>query len=293
MDFFKQLARKINSNVILRNVVLAACALIIFIFIVYIALNMFTRHGQVKEVPDLSGLTVEEARKESRNSHLRIEIYDSIYSPQLKGGVIIEQNPPPGSKVKSGRRMLVTINSFAQRKAVVPYVTGYSLRQAKNNLEVAGFQIDRLVYRADMAAGLVLEERYGDKTILSGSKLEAEIGSGITLVVGLGEAKPHPAPRIAGFTLREAKSRIWEAGFNVGTITRADDITMMTEKDAKVSLQSPSVGTYLTPGANIDLTITLDEEEIEKGITAADRAARSAARATADSIRREAADAAE
>lgn len=286
MDLFKRLARKINSSVITRNLVLAACAIIVFVFIVNILLGMFTRHGQVHEVPDMRGLSMEEAHKMRHSGRLRIEINDSLFVPQVAGGVILDQNPVPGAKVKSGRTVFVTINSFAQKKVVIPYVTGYSLRQAKNNLEVAGLQIDRLVYKSDIATKNVLEEIYDGKTIRKGSNVEAEVGSGVTLVVGVSaeDAVPQAVPRTVGYSLREAKSRLWETGFNVGKITKDEGIDLMNEKDAKVYVQSPSVGARRGYGTPVDLSITLDETKITKGIKESDRASRAAARALADSL---------
>ena len=61
MDFLRKLARKINGNPISHNLVLAACAIIVFMCVVNLLLNLFTRHGQVRDVPDFSGMTVEEA----------------------------------------------------------------------------------------------------------------------------------------------------------------------------------------------------------------------------------------
>ena len=47
MDFLIKLARKINGNVIYKNLVLAACGIIVFVCVVNLLLNLFTRHGQI------------------------------------------------------------------------------------------------------------------------------------------------------------------------------------------------------------------------------------------------------
>lgn len=282
MEFLKKIAHEINGNRILRSLVLAVCGLIVLIFLVNIMLNMFTRHGQIREVPDFSGMTIEEAVRAGSSSRLKIQVNDSLYLPVYEGGVILEQTPSAGARVKSGRRIFVTVNSYNQRKAVIPYVSGYSLRQAKNNLEVAGFQIERLVYRDDIATNNVLDQRYKGQRITAGSKVEAEIGSGITLVVGVDPgAERQAVPRVVGYSLREAKSRLLEAGFNIGKIDRDDDITTVNERDAKVYAQSPAAGSRLSYGSDISMSITLDEIKLAKGLTDAEKAAREAAAAAA------------
>ena len=165
----------------------------------------------------------------------------------------------------------------------IPYVTGYSLRQAKSNLEMAGLEIDKLIYQSDLATNNVLEERYNGRIIRPGNKVQAEMGSGITLVVGLGsEDAVQAVPRLAGFSAREAKSRLWEAGFNVGRIKRDAGINLLNEKEAHVCAQSPAAGTRLGLGTSVDFTLTLDEKKIEEGRKQAERAMRAAAKAHAE-----------
>lgn len=282
MGFLQNLVRRINRNIILRNVVLALCAFIVFIVLAILSLNLFTRHGQERLVPDFSGMTVEEALRAGRGSKLRIEVNDSLYVPAYEGGIILEQNPGPGDEVKSGRRIFVTVNSYRQKKVVIPYVTGYSLRQAKTNLDLAGLEIEKLIYRPDLATNNVLEERFGDKIIRPDNKLEAEVGSGITLLVGRGDdAVLQVVPRVVGFSLREAKSRLWEIGFNLGKVTVDEGITPLNERDAKVYSQSPAPGSRMEYGTPVNISLTLDEPKVEKGVAEAARAARAAAEAWA------------
>ncbi|MFR4025243.1 MAG: hypothetical protein ACLTZY_05330 [Alistipes indistinctus] len=96
--------------------------------------------------------------------------------------MILEQNPVAGAQVKSGRRVFVTINSYRQKMVTIPYVTGFSLRQAKSNLEMAGLGIDKLIYQNDIATNNVLEERYNGKIIHPGSKMRG--GNGCRYHVG-------------------------------------------------------------------------------------------------------------
>jgi beta-lactam-binding protein with PASTA domain len=226
-------------------------------------------------VPNFVGANLEQAEGLARKGRLEIIVNDSLYVPVYDGGIVLEQNPNAEVAVKPGRKIYVTINSFAQKSVKIPYVTGYSLRQAKNNLEIAGLEIAELIYQSDMATNNVLEERFRDRVITRNDNIEAEAGSGITLVVGVSaESGAVSVPKVIGFPLKEAKSRLWEVGLNVGRVIFDEDIEVLDRKNARVYLQSPQQNKVLSLGQRVDLHLTLDPEKIEKQSAASDRAAR-------------------
>ena len=269
----------LKKHLFIRNLLLAVCFFIIFIALTQLILNWSTRHGQAYSVPDFNGLTLEEAKASAREANLKLEVNDSLYLPARTGGIILEQNPSPGAKVKSGRRVFLTINAFNPKMARIPYVTGYSLRQAKNNLEVAGFEIEKLVYKDDIATNNVLEQQYKGRTVTGNSSIDAPAGSGVTLIVGRGNDgnSTVKVPKVTGFTLKDAKSRLWEVGLNVGKINYDDGVTEINLHQARVSTQSLGVGSSQSLGASVDLRLSLDEEAIAAGNKAAEQAARRAA----------------
>lgn len=252
---------------IVKHILLAVCLFIVAFVVVNILLNVLTRHGQVHQVPDFSGMSVDEATFAGSGAELRITINDSLYVEDLPGGVVLEQNPAPGSKVKSNRHIFVTINSFAQRLVEIPYVTGYSLRQAKNNLEVAGLTIDKLVYTDDIATNNVIAQHYNGKIIEAGSNEEAPKGAGITLVVGRADAEiVQEIPVVVGQTLAQAQSRLWESGLNIGRIEYGQDVTSSNAASARVNLQTPYGGNYAKLGDQVNLRISLNDERITAGV---------------------------
>ncbi len=275
----KNLISRINNNVIARNLILAACGIIVFIFLVTILLNLFTRHNVQRDVPDFTGMTLQEAEHAARDASLDLTINDSLYVPAYDGGIILDQLPEAGSKVKPGRRIFLTVNSYRQRMVRIPYVTGFSLRQAKNNLETAGLTIDELIYRPDIATNYILEQRYQGQIITPGSTLEAEQGSGITLIVGMGEEPTlQPVPKTVGFPLNEAQSRLWEVGLNIGKVEFDPGINLLNRNDAHVYAQSPEQGRYVTLGTPVTLKLTLDDKKVEQGSIASDKAAKQIAK---------------
>ncbi len=288
IKYLEDLVKKINDNVIARNLVLAASGILVLVAVTGILLAVFTRHGQERVVPQFEGMTIDEAESSAHKASMKLVVADSLYIPAMPGGVIIEQAPSPGAKVKSGRKVFLTVNSYSQREAVIPYVAGYSLRQAKNNLEVAGFTIDRLVYTPDMATNNVLKQSYEGKAIGPGSTLKGIVGSGVMLVVGYsGEYSVAAVPQVVGFSLRDACSRLWEAGFNVGKISRDEGIDLLNEKDARVYAQSPGAMTRNVLGTQVSISITLDSNKVSSGRKqSAAQAARAAEEAAADSVAR-------
>ncbi|MBR7102842.1 MAG: PASTA domain-containing protein, partial [Tidjanibacter sp.] len=255
-------AERTMKQTVIRHLILAASLLVIGLFLVQVLLGIFTRHGRYREVPEMVGLSLDEATElAARNGGLRIEVSDSLFVPIYDGGVVLEQNPKAGTEVKNGRRIFVTVNSYRQKMVEIPYVTGFSLRQAKNNLESVGLEIERLEYVEDIATNYILSQKFGGRTIEEGQKVEAEIGSGITLVVGRGEDEEKnrvAVPRVVGMTLYEAKSRLWDSGLNVGRITSDEGVNQLNERNARVYVQSPAQGVVTSLGSGVALSLSLD-----------------------------------
>lgn len=206
---------------------------------------------------------------------LRLEVIDSLFMPKQKPGTILDQSPKPGMGVKSGRRVFLVVNASKPRTDVIPFVTGYSLRQAKNMLETKGFEIEKLVYRSDMATNNVLDELYKGKSITRDSRTQAELGSGITLVVGVNHTSPLPRiPKVIGMTLREAKSRLWEAGLNVGRVRYDSKVGEDEKESARVYKQEPNQQSRTDYGGSISLWLTDDQQKITTSSRESDVAAR-------------------
>lgn len=262
---------------LLKNIVVIALLMVAMLVVAHILMLWGTRHGARRVVPDLSGVALSDAERIARENDLELHINDSLFVPAYAGGIILDQLPEGGVEVKPGRTVYITINSFRQKMVPVPYVAGRSLRQAKNMLEIAGLEIKELIYRPDMATNYVLEQFYDRQQILAESRVEAEMGSGITLYVGV-EPEENVAlvPQVVGLSLRDAKSRLWESGLNVGKIDFEEGINLLNQKEARLYAQSPSAETATSLGSEVTLRLTLDTEKVKNSRTEAERQAREA-----------------
>lgn len=268
----KKLIQKINKNAIVRNLVLALCLFVVFISILSVSLNVFTRHNDYIIVPKFEGLSLTEAKDLAASKSLVLEVNDSVYVKGIAGGTILDQNPKSNREVKAGRHIFLTTNSFNKTMVKVPYVTGFSLRQAKNNLQMVGLGIAELIYRDDIATNNILEQLYKGRVITESSNRMVELGSEITLIVGRSEPDAVcTIPNILGLTLSEAKSRLWEVGLNVGATQFDSDVDIEFINRAKVYLQSPTPGLVKSLGTSISFDLTLDAEKVSKGEASAKR----------------------
>ena len=263
------------SNPVVRHALYIVCVVALLLVVWSLAMRAGTRHGSHRTVPDFTGLRLADAERLARHEGLQIVVNDSLYVASCDGGTILDQLPRCSVEVKAGRKIYVTINSFRQKRVKIPYVAERSLRQAKNMLESSGFDIARLEYVADIATNSVLAEYFEGERITPDSELEAEIGSGVTLRVGVQEGcGTTTVPKLVGLSLQRAKSRLWELGLNVGRVSYDADVERTERRNARVWFQSLDQGRTVSLGAGVDLKLTGDSRKVSSGESQSDSLAR-------------------
>ena len=262
----------LKRHIILYHLVVVALVLLGMAVASFIAMAIGTRHSARRTVPDFVGLRINDAEYFAGRRDLQIIVNDSLHVAAYPGGVVLDQLPKGGVVVKPGRKVYVTINSVRQRMVDVPYVAGRSLRQAKNMLETAGLTIDRLEYAEDMATNYVLAEFVGAEEVLEDSLVvRAEKGSGVVLRVGVAPHDKTAVPQVLGRTLFEAKSRLWEAGLNVGEIEFEEGMPALERNRAKVYQQSVLPSEERDYGSYVSLRLTLDAALVDSMIVEEER----------------------
>lgn len=251
------------GNWIVRNLILAVVFVLALVLIVDIVLKIYTHHGREVSVPDMSGMSVSEAAAAAANCGLDTRVADSVYVIRLRKGAVFSQNPKAGSKVKSGRKISLTINANSARRVAMPLLVGYSMRQAKAELLSRGLNVGKLIYTHDMATNNVLRQLYRGTAIEPGTMIEA--GSAIDLVVGLNDADCYTiVPDLTGVKYLRALDVVVENSLNVGNLNF--DGTVRTYEDtlnAVVYSQRPSsVYGKVVMGEKVNLYFTLDESRV-------------------------------
>ena len=102
----------LKSRFLWLNILAAIVLVVVICWIVFWRLDVYTRHGEAVEVPNLSGMYVEEAELILKDCGLGYEIIDSVYIRSMRGGESAEQAPAAGTKVKKNRKIYITVNSL-------------------------------------------------------------------------------------------------------------------------------------------------------------------------------------
>lgn len=102
----------------------------------------YTKHGQSVEVPQVKGMMLSDAEYALDKLELLAVVVDSAYVRQQPAGIVLEQKPTPGSKVKSGREIYLTVNQKQSPTNTIPDIAGNcSRREAEARLKALGFKI--------------------------------------------------------------------------------------------------------------------------------------------------------
>lgn len=137
------------------NIGLLIVAVIALVWALSAWLDVYTRHDERIDVPDLTGIEADEATIYLEKMGLNATVIDSVYS-DARPGSVIEQLPAAGIPVKSGRMIYLTINAKSVRMIRMADVREWSSRQAQTRLRELGFVIDSVKQVASEFDDLVI-----------------------------------------------------------------------------------------------------------------------------------------
>ncbi len=236
--------------------------IIIVISATFLWLNISTNHGEEFSVPDFSGMTVKKAAIQADEHNLILEVVDSVYNGIGKRGTILDQNPPPDFKVKSNRKIFVTIKSVKPKIIKMPDFIHTTLVQAKADIETYGLRIGNISYEPSIYDNVVLKQQYKGADILAGANIEQ--GSEIELVLGKSSDMGNTVtPDLTGLSREEAELEAAEYMLNIGTVLF--DETVISYKDsvnARVLKQRPKPNISFRPGDEIDIVMSMLKDTV-------------------------------
>ena len=252
----------ILKNWIVRNLLGAIIFFAALLLAATVLLGIVTHHGQTIEVPDLTSMSVDAARRQASKKSLKVEVIDSIYVRRMERGAVYSQNPKPGALVKKGRRIMLTINAMNAKKVSVPNLVGYSMRQAKAELNARGLALGKLMYVNDIATNNVLKQFYRNREIRPGRQVES--GSEIDLQVGLNSSDNLTyVPNVKGMKYLRAVDAVHDNSLNLGRVVFDKTVKNYSDSlNAVVYKQTPEASrSPLLMGSDVTIHLSLDIKE--------------------------------
>lgn len=258
----------LKQHYLIRNILYLFLTAVFLLLLLKFALNMYTHHGERIEMPELLDKSLSDVQKIADKYHFDVILYDSVQIVGKPGGIVLTQNPPTGSYVKSGRKIYLTISKYnADRFPVKLLPTLYGKKYSLKRQEIQDrFSVQMKVkgYKYDPGPiDHILEVYYHNRPIINrrGRNLKVQIAKGDTLEVvlskhGGGEV---PIPDLHCKPLAEAKFLIESLKLKVGKVNHMGFVD--DPSTAYVVSQFPSFksGEKIPMGAYMDLSITQEK----------------------------------
>jgi beta-lactam-binding protein with PASTA domain len=222
------------------------------------------RGAEETMVPDVKGMDLPSALVKLQDKELYPRISLRFTDDPTDKGRIVEEKPLPGTIVKAGRRINLTVSRGPVVDKVENYV-GQDLNEVKIHLQTLFASAKALVtikeppvYVFDKApAGTVLEQKPPADT-----KIDGLIA--LELVVSRGPEKAQVStPDLKGLSFSGALAQIEKSNVAVTFTMRKAD---RTEKAGTVVSQTPAAGSFLPSTGRMEATVTLPDAQ--KGMVA-------------------------
>lgn len=183
--------------------------------LVFFLIKLYARQGHEYEMPDLCGRMLTEL-EDDNPLDLRFVVIDSVYNADSEGGVVMLQDPLPGTMIKTHRKIYVTLTAFAPSDVVLPELSNMTVRSAVSALEASGLRCGRLKFVDSPYRNMILESSCRGKLVYAGEKMTQ--GATVDLTVGLGDGRTTTmVPFVIGQTQMKVRRAILSASLNVST----------------------------------------------------------------------------
>ena len=191
------------------------------------------------EVPDLVGLTVEEAAAALKKSDLKVGRVSEKYSDTFETGLLIDGIPTSGSPVRKDSTVDLIVSKGLEQIDLANF-KGKTSDQAQSELTAAGLIVSsKYEYSDSIPVGTVISQTPSDvSTIGKGQKIE--------LVISKGPSKIF-IPNVYSLSKLAATKILEDLGFKV-------EFKYIAKKKSVTNI-SPKSGTAATPGSTVTITL--------------------------------------
>ena len=221
--------------------------LAVFFLFNSVVLPLYVHHGSTLAVPDIVGRPLDSARSVLDEEGLQAVQAETRPDPAWPAGTVTNQNPSPGTVVKKGRRVYLTI-SGGEIEVDVPALRGRTVRDARFALERNGL---RLGPSSSVPSATYPENTIVDQNITPASRVQK--GTEVAITVSSGpDTLQIAVPHVVGKSTTEAERVLMGAGLRIGNITLQPNFDLLPNT---VVDQFPRPGARVPRGQAVDLFV--------------------------------------
>lgn len=256
----------ITKKPLWANILFAIALISVLLFIFLFSLNWITHHGKILKIPQVTGKSLAEAKKQLESQGFDITIQDSVYVDTLPPLNVVKQFPEPDAEVKINRTVYLTLNRAAPPLIQMPQLVGQSFRSAAILLKQTGLKLGDTSFVPDFAKNSIKKQLYNGQEISFGTKIP--LGAKIDLVISNGIADDDMAvPDLVGMTYGDAKVLMEGSNLEFGARVIKGDVK--DSASAFIYRQSPERITdehkvnRIHPGQLVDIWLSVEKPVLD------------------------------
>lgn len=196
------------------------------------------------------GMDVDEAESALKAKEIPYTI-EHKNDDTVDANIVISQSYEKGDMIPSGMQVKIIV-SAGKEEVAVPNVVGYEVEKAETMLADADLDVTHAYEYSDTVEKdhVISQDPVGTQNVAKGSKVKIVISNGP-------ETKETEVPDLRGKTEQEARAELQNSNLNLGNVSSEYDSNV---EEGKVINQSTSVGTKVTEGSTVDITISKGPE---------------------------------
>jgi len=156
------------SRYFLSNLALMAAFVVGVVFLIQLLLNLYTLHGQSRQVANYVGMSLGQAIDAANDRGFRIVVDSADYNPDIEPLRVLQQSPAYGARVKKKRSIYLTVSPVNRKKVRLPSLVGnYDYEQYTRQLKIKKlrFSIKEQVYDPKQEENTILYFFHGSRRI--------------------------------------------------------------------------------------------------------------------------------
>lgn len=157
------------------------------------------------DLPDVTGLTVQEAESKLKEIKVNYQISSEEYDAEVEKGKIISQDPPAGYKVLENSTVSIIVSKGTEL-VKVPKLVGTTFEEAESSLNDVNLNVEKIEETSQkIQEGIVIRQDPKENT-------EVKAGDTVKVYVSIGTGiKQVAVPSVVGETEENAKKSLTEA----------------------------------------------------------------------------------